>query len=214
MQDPRRPGCGRDAAAREVMIVDDDAAACQSMALVLSIEGYRASAFADGESFLEAFDERVRDGLVPLCVLLDVLLPGRSGLDVLRVLAARRPALPVFVMSGQADIATAVAAIRAGAADFIEKPFAVTAMLGCVRKALLAHRRPALPAGYPGGDLLTRRERDVLAQIAGGASNKEAARRLGISPRTVEVHKARMMEKMGASSLLELVRLLGRDTGG
>lgn len=149
MQDPRRPGGGHDGAIREVMIVDDDAAAREFMALVLSIEGYRASAFADGESFLEAFDARVRDGLAPLCVLLDVLLPGRSGLDVLRVLAARRLALPVFMMSGQADIATAVAAIRAGAADFIEKPFAVTAMLGCVRKALLTHRRSALPDAIP-----------------------------------------------------------------
>ncbi|TAK48484.1 MAG: response regulator transcription factor [Xanthobacteraceae bacterium] len=198
------------APSRDVMIVDDDATVCESLALILSIEGYRATAFTDGESFLDAFDERVRDGRPPVCVLIDAMLPGRSGLDILRALSARHHAMPVFMMSGHADIATAVAAIRGGAADFIEKPFAASVMLGRVREAAQARCWPGLHGlgGYPGGELLTRRERDVLEQIAGGASNKEAARRLGISPRTVEVHRARIMDKVGARNAADLVRIV------
>lgn len=196
--------------ARDVIVVDDDASVRETLALILAIEGYQVIPYADGESFLAALDRHVGDHRQPLCVILDAVLPGRSGLDILRELMTRHPPVPVFMISGHADIAMAVEAIRSGASDFLEKPFAAARMLDRVREAMQARRWPGLPAaeGSAIGAVLTRRERDVLAQIAGGASNKEAARTLGISPRTVEVHRARIMDKLGAKNAADLVRIV------
>jgi FixJ family two-component response regulator len=149
----------------------------------------------------------------PGCVLLDVHMPGSSGLDVLKELNARNFSAPVLIISGKGDIPMAVDAIRHGALDFIEKPFDALAVVARVRAAIDAWERRAENGGtlvreFPGHDLLTPREHEVLQRIAQGASNKEAGRELGISPRTVEVHRARIMEKLGAKNAADLMRIV------
>ena len=143
-------------------------------------------------------------------------MPGQSGLDILKELNAQQYPAPIFIISGIGDIPMAVEAIKNGALDFIEKPFDADDRgdagarggrgLGAPRK----RRRAAaiLPQTFPGHDLLTSRERDVLGQIAAGSSNKQAGRELGISPRTIEVHRARIMEKLGAKNAADLVRIV------
>jgi FixJ family two-component response regulator len=195
--------------AEEVFIVDDDAAICEILAASFSLEGYRTASFTDGHAFLLATQLRM-----PSFVLLDINMPGASGLDILDALHGEHYPAPVFIMSGYGDIPTAVAAIRKGALDFIEKPFAAEAIPAHIRKALAARARASshalntLPRHFPGAELLTPRERDVLAQITAAASNKEAGRQLGISPRTVEVHRARIMEKLNAKNAAHLVRIV------
>jgi FixJ family two-component response regulator len=148
-------------------------------------------------------------------VLIDVHLPGCSGLDVLRRLDARRYPAPVLVISGRGDIPTAIDAIRNGALDFIEKPFDPSAVATRVRDAIdawanLNRHDSILTRDFPGRERLTARERDVLERIASGASNKEAGRELGISPRTIEVHRARIMEKLAAKNAADLMRIVLR----
>jgi FixJ family two-component response regulator len=195
----------------EVFIVDDEPAVLHALALVLSHAGHRVKTFPDGAAFLAAAKAHV-----PACVLLDVRMPGRSGLDILKELNAQHYPAPIFIISGVGDIPMAVDAIRNGAHDFIEKPFDGMAVARRVHEAVEAWARrsngggPAthLPAEFAGNENLTPRERDVLGQIAGGASNKEAGRHLGISPRTIEVHRARIMEKLGAKNAADLVRIV------
>lgn len=199
------------AAEAPIFIVDDDALVRDALSLLLKIEAFQTQAFGDGDSFLEAL--RV---VTPACVILDLHLPGSSGLAVLRQLADRQFAPPVFVISGQSDIAMAVEAMKYGAQDFFEKPFSGSAMVERVRSAVAAYRQSMTGhidglADFPGRDLLTRRERDVLAQVSHGASNKEAGRRLGISPRTIEVHRARIMDKLGAKNAADLMRIVLSD---
>lgn len=194
----------------EVFIVDDDAAVRDALSVVFSLESFQVEGFAEGRSFLAAALART-----PACILLDVNMPGPSGLDLLKQLNAQNYAAPLFIMSGQGDIPMAVDAIRNGAVDFIVKPFDAETVVGHVRNAIAAaERRRSGGEGLPpfaGRELLTPREREVLAQISGGASNKEAGRTLAISPRTVEVHRARIMEKLGARNAAELVGIvLGR----
>jgi FixJ family two-component response regulator len=191
-----------------VCIVDDDVSVRDALGLLLRIEGFAPSAFADGPAFLQGLQT-----LSPVSVILDLHLPGLSGLDVLRMLSAMHFTPPVIVMSGQSDIATAVEAMKFGAVDFLEKPFAASAMIDRVRQAVAVYRKATDGqieglANFPGRHLLTGRERDVLAQVAHGASNKEAGRRLGISPRTVEVHRARIMDKLGAKNAADLMRIV------
>ena len=194
----------------EIFIVDDDPAALDLLSAVFADEGFNVASFLEGNSFLAAAKERV-----PACVLLDVNLPGTSGLQVLQELKAQTYPAPIFIISGQGDIPTAVTAIKNGALDFIEKPFDTDAVVTRVREAIAAWARRAtddeaarLVPQFPGRELLTPREREVLGQIAGGASNKEAGRHLGISPRTIEVHRARIMEKLGARNAADLVRIV------
>jgi FixJ family two-component response regulator len=191
-----------------VFIVDDDPSVRDALTLLLRIDGFSTRSFEDGPSFLQAIGIAA-----PVCVILDLHLPGCSGLAVLKELADRRFAPPIIVMSGQSDIATAVAAIKNGALDFLEKPFSASAMADRVREAVTNYRQSMAGhadglADFPGRQLLTGREREVLAQIARGASNKEAGRRLGISPRTVEVHRARIMAKLGARNAADLMRIV------
>jgi FixJ family two-component response regulator len=192
----------------EIFVVDDEPAVRETLTLVLESEGYPVRSFADGEAFLAAAAERV-----PACVLLDVRMPGRSGLDILKALNAQHYPAPIFIVSGSGDIPMAVEAIRHGALDFIEKPFNGRAVAAQVREAVeswerrQAQRAPVPPA-FPGSEQLTAREREVLTQITEGASNKEAGRHLGISPRTIEVHRARIMEKLGAKNAADLVRIV------
>ena len=195
----------------EIFIVDDDATVRDALSVVFSLEGYHVSGFADGNSFLAAARARA-----PACVILDVHMPGRSGLDILKELNAQHYEAPIFIISGKADIPMAVDAIKNGARDFIEKPFDASTVVASVRGAIAAVARRGgegeangLPAvEFPGRELLTPREREVLALITSGASNKEAGRELGISPRTIEVHRARIMEKLGAKNAADLVRIV------
>ncbi len=198
----------------EVFIVDDDPLVLNALSMVLSREGYRVTGFAEGDSFLSSAKARV-----PACIILDVNMPGQSGLDILKRLNAQQYPAPIFIISGAGDIPMAVEAIKNGAFDFIEKPFDARTVVTRVREAVEAWSRratqvngvDALPGAFPGHELLTARERDVLSQIAAGASNKQAGRQLGISPRTIEVHRARIMEKLGAKNAADLVRIVLSD---
>ena len=194
----------------EIFIVDDDPLVRDALSVVFTLAGYKVRAFADGASFVAAARAEA-----PACIILDVHMPGRSGLDILRALNAEHYPTPIFIISGQGDIPMAVEAIRNGALDFIEKPFNGETVVTRVREAIEARTRrseagglEALAAQFPGRDLLTPREREVLGKIAEGASNKEAGRLLGISPRTIEVHRARIMEKLGAKNAADLVRIV------
>jgi two-component system, LuxR family, response regulator FixJ len=191
----------------EIFIVDDDPSVRAALAVVLSGEGYQVTGFGEGEAFLSAARSRT-----PECVLIDVQLPGCSGLEVLRRLDAQRYPAPILIISGHGDIPTAVDAIRNGALDFIEKPFDPAAVVARVRDAIDAWQSNGgvLIRDFPGHERLTARERDVLERIARGASNKEAGRELGISPRTVEVHRARIMEKLAAKNAADLMRIVLR----
>jgi two-component system, LuxR family, response regulator FixJ len=192
----------------EIFVVDDDEAICDALSAVLTPEGCRVTCFAEGHLFLAAARART-----PACILLDVNMPGRSGLDMLRELDAPHYPAPILIVSGQRDVPTAVNAIKGGALDFIEKPVDATALITRVCEAITAWTRRASgdDAGllqFSGSERLTRREHEVLAQITGGCSNKEAGRHLGISPRTIEVHRARIMEKLGAKNAADLVRIV------
>jgi FixJ family two-component response regulator len=195
----------------EIFIVDDDSAVRETLATLFKRGGYAVTAFAEGKSLLAVARERT-----PACILLDVHIPGRSGLDILKELNADRYPAPIFIISGQGDIPMAVEAIRNGALDFIEKPFHGRELVPRVQAAIEAWRDRRKAAkndsapvySFPGREPLTTRESEVLAQIVSGASNKEAARNLGISPRTIEVHRARVMEKLGAKNLADLMRIV------
>jgi two-component system, LuxR family, response regulator FixJ len=195
----------------EVFIVDDDHLVREALSIVLVDAGFRVTVFADGESFLDVARSRT-----PSCVLIDVQLPDCSGLELLRTLNARRYRAPIFVISGRGDIPTALEAVRNGALDFIEKPFDPAMMVIRIRDAIktwqsLRRDDGILTRDFHGHDRLTARERDVLERIARGASNKETGGDLGISFRTVELHRARIMDKVGAKNAADLMRIvLGR----
>jgi two-component system response regulator FixJ len=199
----------------EIFVVDDDETMRDTLSAVFAPEGCRVTCFAEGQSFLLVARART-----PACILLDVNMPGRSGLDMLRELDAPHYPAPILIVSAQRDVPTAVDAIKGGALDFIEKPIEPAAVIARVREAILAWpRRPANGDAnghqaadhmhdVPGSGLLTPREREVLGRVIAGASNKEAGRTLGISPRTVEVHRARIMDKLGAKNAADLVRIV------
>jgi len=201
------------AAARtgEVFVVDDDPAVRTTLSTVFARAGYQVTCFADGAALVVG----ARAG-TPLCIILDVHIPGKSGLDILKQLNAQDYPVPIFMMSGQGDIAMAVDAIRNGALDFIEKPFRGSDVVARVEAAIEAHAQRDTGNGsgdpqrfyFPGREPLSRREQDVLAQIVAGASNKEAGRKLGISPRTIEVHRAHLMQKIGARNAADLIRIV------
>ena len=195
----------------EVFIVDDDPLMRAALSIVLSDEGLKVTSFIDGESFLTAAQWHT-----PACVVIDMHLPGCSGLELLRALDARQYPAPIFVISGRGDIPMAVDAIRNGALDFIEKPFDPAMVAMRVRDAIQAQQNLGqegrdVARDFNGHERLTGREWDVLERIARGASNKETGRELAISPRTVEVHRARIMEKLGAKNAADLMGIvLGR----
>jgi FixJ family two-component response regulator len=195
----------------EIFIVDDDPAIRQMLSIVFSQAGFHATCFAEGAALLASTRT-----VVPACIILDVNIPGRSGLDILKQLNAEDYPAPIFVISGEGDIPMAVAAIRNGALDFIEKPFRAAAVVSQVKESIEAWGQRQQDAtangsaamGIPGREPLTRRERDVLTLIVGGASSKEAGRKLGISPRTIEFHRARIIEKVGAKNTADLIRIV------
>jgi two-component system response regulator FixJ len=185
-----------------VCVVDDDEAVLDSVALLLEVEGLKTRTFASAEALLDALP------LPAACIISDVRMPGLDGIELLRALDTRRIEVPVIMITGHGDVPMAVRAMQRGAVDFLEKPFDPNMLISIVRKTLERNASPA--AGGPEQDRLaslTPREHDVFAQLLTGRSNKEIGRALEISPRTVEVHRARVMEKMAAGSLAELVRL-------
>jgi FixJ family two-component response regulator len=199
-----------------VYVVDDDDMVRDSLTLLLEGAGYEVHAFASGEAFLNA--DLARAGA---CVLLDVAMPGMSGLKVQEELTQRHLTLPVLFLTAHGDVPTAVHAVKAGAVDFLQKPIGGTELLARVAEAQAGDAQRLRNAAEVAVilarlDNLTPRERDVMALAVTGQHNKEIARELGISHRTVEIHRARMMHKMGATTLVELaemVRLCGPDAG-
>ena len=197
----------------EIFVVDDDPAVRETLSIVLSAGGYEVICFADGAALLQVARNRT-----PAAILLDVHIPGKSGLDILKELRGEDYPAPIFIISGQGDIAMAVSAIKNGALDFIEKPFRGNEIVTRLDEAIEAHARlhanrvsphsDIASLHFPGRELLTRREREVLEQFTSGASNKEAGRHLGISPRTIEDHRANIMKKLGARNAADLVRIV------
>jgi len=195
----------------EIFVVDDDPAVRETLSIVLSAAGYQVICFADGTALLAVARSRI-----PACILLDVHIPGRSGLDILKELHGEDYPAPIFIISGQGDIAMAVSAIKNGALDFIEKPFRGSEIVARLEEAIgaYARRRAENSASsiaslhLPGREPLTRREREVLEQFTSGATNKEAGRHLGISPRTIEDHRANIMKKFGARNAADLIRMV------
>jgi two-component system response regulator FixJ len=196
------------ASEQTVFIVEDDAAVRDSLGLLLGLKNYRTQSFACAEDFLRVYQPAWAG-----CLLLDIRMPGMSGLELQAALGLEHPALPIIVITAHGDVATVRTALRSGAVDFLEKPVDPDALLTAVRIALdtdAAQRRAALEAGRAERQLsvLTTRERQVMELVAKGCHNREIASTLGISPRTVEVHKARVMDKLQVRSAAELVRIV------
>ena len=190
------------AAALTLFIVDDDAGVRDSLALMLGLAGYRTQLFADAETLLAAY----RDDWAG-CIVADLKLPGASGLELQEALRARGSSLPFIIITAHGDVPTARLAFQAQAVDFLEKPFQQDQLLAAIEAAFaLESKRFADRAGFEKLAALTPREREVLQHAARGLHAKEIAAALGISPRTVEVHKARLMEKLGVRNVAELVR--------
>jgi two-component system response regulator FixJ len=191
----------------KVYIVDDDPDVRDSLRLLLEASEFRVDTFDSAAMFLDRTREQ------DACLVTDVRMPGMDGLALQEELARRKDDLPVIVMTGHGDIPLAVRAMRAGAIDFLEKPFDEETLLASVRRALELRsaslgRASAEQAARAKLGELTERERQVLDLLVVGKPNKVIAYDLAISPRTVEIHRARVMEKMQARSLAELVRMV------
>jgi RNA polymerase sigma factor (sigma-70 family) len=191
-----------------VYVVDDDAGMRNSLRWLLESTGVRVETFPDADAFLEGVRH---EG--PTCLVLDVRMPGMSGLDLQAALAERGITIPTIILTGHAEVPMAVRAVKAGAIDFIEKPFSDQLLLDRVRQGIEMDRQDRECRARRDEVLrrvaqLTQREREVLDLVVAGKPNKEIAVRLGLSPKTVEVHRSHVMEKMQATSVAELVRLV------
>jgi len=189
-----------------IYIVDDDEALRDSLVWLLESNGYRVSAYESAEAFLNGYSAQWTG-----CLVLDVRMPGMSGLELFEELGRRRCTLPVIFITGHGDVPMAVSALKKGAVDFIEKPFSDRDMLGLIEQCLTTEREQRAKRRQEADTArrlaqLTQREREVLDLIVAGKLNKQIADVLGISIKTVEVHRARVMEKMGVHSLAELVQ--------
>jgi two-component system response regulator FixJ len=190
-----------------ICVIDDDDAMRDSLSFLLDSAELSADTYESAITFLQALA-----GLDPACIITDVRMPEMSGTDLLRRLNDMGRAIPVIVITGHGDISLAVEAMKLGAADFLEKPFADEVFIGAVRAALErgnagAEIRAERAAVIERLALLSARERDVLQGLVSGHPNKTIAYDLGISPRTVEVYRSNLMSKLRASSLSDLVRM-------
>ena len=194
-----------------VSVVDDDALVLKAIKRLLSSEGFRVRTFGSPQEFLsQPADD------APGCVVVDLAMPGIDGLALQRALASAGDERPVIFISGHADIASGVDAMKAGAVDFLTKPFEAAVLLAAVRSAVERDRTGRLARNelsHAGRRLatLTRREREVLHGVVAGKLNKQIALQLGTAEKTVKVHRAHMMQKMGVGSLADLVRLVDRS---
>jgi FixJ family two-component response regulator len=189
-------------------IVDDDEAVRDSLALLLKASGLASRCYCSAEDFLAAFDPGEYG-----CLVLDIRMPGMSGLELQAVLEQRNIALPIIFITGHGDIPMAVEAVRHGAVDFVQKPFDDELLVGKVTDALSASTQQHVEELERNKvrrrvESLTARERQVMTQVVEGKANKVIASDLGVSQRTVEIHRSRVMEKMQAASLAQLVRMV------
>lgn len=196
-------------------VVDDDATFSAAIATLLDAEGIAVVTYHSAEAFLERYEPSDASE----CLVLDVCMPGLSGLELHERLRARNIMVPVIFLTGLGTVPDAVVAIKHGAFDFLEKPFSNDLLIDRVRAALREdlHRRQALAddaAIAARITRLTKREHEVAMGVAAGLPNKVIAAQLGISPRTVEVYRAKAMSKTGARSVAELVQLMMRPQGG
>lgn len=192
---------------RTVYLVDDDEAIRRSAGFMLKTSGLHVRTFESGDELL-----KVAGSLHPGCVLLDIRMPGMDGLRVQEALKERGISLPVIIMTGHGDVGLAVQAMKAGAVDFIEKPFEKDVLLGALEQAFdrldrSAKAKQRAEEAQVRLQALTPRERDVLEGLVQGLPNKTIAYDLGISPRTVEIHRANLMTKLGVRSLSEALRI-------
>jgi two-component system response regulator FixJ len=201
---------------RTVYLVDDEEAIRKSASFMLKTSGFTVKSYVSGVEFLKERD------LDPGCILLDVRMPGMDGLEVQRELRGRGILFPVIVMTGHGDISTSVQAMKGGAVDFIEKPFEKAVLIAALEQGFdrLSRSGPAKVRGEEAKvklAALTAREKDVLEGLARGLPNKTIGYDLGISPRTVEIHRANLMTKLGVASLSDALRIafsagLGEET--
>lgn len=190
-----------------IHVIDDDAAMRDSLSFLLDVSGYKPMVYDSAVAFLSA---PALDA--PACVVSDIRMPGMSGIELVRKLRSSGKPWPVILITGHGDVALAVEAMKAGAIDFIEKPFDDAALLGAIRAAL--EPQPATAGDSQAKSEaearlaeLSPRERDVLRGLVAGKINKVIAHDLGISPRTVEVYRANLMAKTGARGMSELMRI-------
>jgi FixJ family two-component response regulator len=199
MSDAMDRGCA-------IYIVDDDASMRDSLSLLLGLLGYHAASYASAEAFLAAYQDSWTG-----CVVADLKLPGKSGLELQAELRARGSRLPFVIITAHGDVSSARSAFQSEAVDFLEKPFDEADLRAAIEKGLekeLGRLQRAAAENDDASKLakLTRREREILVIVGKGLHSKEIARALAISPRTVEVHKASIMAKLGARNVAELVR--------
>lgn len=190
-----------------VFIVDDDAAVRDSLRMLLKTVDLDARTFESGDDFLESYDPDWNG-----CVLLDIRMPGTSGMEAQKLLLERDCTLPIIFITGHGDIPMAVEAMHLGAFDFIQKPFRDQDLLDRIYQALNTHKQDSETADRKREiqecyNSLTPREKEVMRCVVRGSANKVIAMDLDVSQRTVEIHRARVMEKMRARSLAELVRM-------
>ena len=195
-----------------VLVVDDDRSVREATRSLIASAGLRVETFASADEFLSQGRPAG-----PACVVLDVRLPGLSGLDLQQEMSKAGPSIPIVFITGHGDIPMSVRAMKAGAVDFLTKPFSDRALLAAIRQAVerdLAQcaETTALRALRSGYASLTRRQRDVMSLVVAGLRNKQIASRLGISEISVKVHRASVMRKMAADSLAALVRMAGKVT--
>lgn len=196
-----------------VFIVDDDDAVRESLAFLMKSADLKAETFASAQAFLEAYSPE-RAG----CLVLDIRMPGMSGLELQEVLKQRNSLLPIIFITGHGDVPMAVKAIKEGAADFVQKPFHDQELIDRIREVLQEDASVRIEKLQRNEiqrriDSLTEREREVMEQVVNGKANKVVAIDLNVSQRTVEIHRANVMDKMKARSLAQLVRLVMQARG-
>jgi two-component system response regulator FixJ len=192
---------------RIVHLVDDDASVRRSVGFMLKTSGHQVQTYESGAELLKSSSQLERG-----CILLDIRMPGMDGLEVQQALQEKGVGLPVIIMTGHGDVGLAVRAMKAGAVDFIEKPFEKMALLSSLEEGFRRISQREVTGGRKKDaevklQALTPRERDVLEGLAHGLPNKTIAFDLGISPRTVEIHRANLMTKLGVRSLSEALRI-------